>query len=143
MRKSVELYVDVILTMTVSIVLMPPLVYMTAHFVLQDAISFSYLMQVTVVYVFNSIAEHHVVTFALPEKWSGRVNKALQLLAIIFLIQGAVMPRTVEWWVYFSSFFPLDFIQWYIIFGLKAYNREIVIDPGMEVFYGVKLSTIM
>ena len=81
--------------------------------------------------------------FALPESWSHRVNKTLEILAIIFLVQSVFLHKTAKWYVYMTSFLPLDFISWFIRYGMRAYNREVELEPGATVFNGVHLGTIM
>ena len=95
------------------------------------------------IFVLNSIAQHHVVTFALPAKWASRVNKTLEILAIVFMIQGVVAKQSVPWFAYLTSLLPLDFISWYIRFGLRAYNKEITVQYDSALYNDIDLSTIM
>ena len=143
MRKSSELFVDAILTIGVSMILLPPCIWFTLKYVIYDSMTFSYLFQISTVFMFMQIAQNHVVMFALPEKWSGRVNKLLEVTAIVFLLQGAFVKQTSKWFVYGTSIMPLDFFAWFLRFGLRAYNRDIVLEPGQEVFRYIKLDVIM
>ena len=125
MRKSVELYVHGILTLVICLVLFPPVIYMSVEFVIYNSISYGYFFLIITIFVLNSIAQYHMVMFALPEKWSGKVNKVLDLVAIVFMIQSIVLRKTVRWYVYLTSILPLDFVSWYVRFGMRAYNRNI------------------
>ena len=83
------------------------------------------MTQAITVFVLNYILQHHVVMFALPQNWSGKVNKALEILAIIFMIQGVFLHKATSWYVYTTSVLPLNYISWYVFIGMRAYNREV------------------
>ena len=86
MRKSVELYIHSFLTILVSLVLFPVVIYTTVSELVYGSISYGYMTEAITVFVLNYIAQHHVVMFALPENWSCKVNKVLEILALIFMI---------------------------------------------------------
>ena len=86
MRKSVELYQHAFLTITLSLILFPPVILMTVHYVFQHSISVGYFTFITLIFVLNSISQYHMVTFALPEKYATRVNKILEIAAILCMI---------------------------------------------------------
>ena len=143
MRKSVELYLHGFLTILSSLIFFPGVIYITVNNVVYGSISFGYMAQAMTVFVLNYITQYHVVMFALPETWSGRVNKVLEILGIIFMIQGVFLRKTARWYVYSTSLLPLDFISWYVRFGMRAYNREVDLNSDATLFNDVSLATIM
>ena len=53
MRKSVELYVQFILTAIFCIIFFPGMVYLTVHSALRDSVSFGYLFLATTMFSLN------------------------------------------------------------------------------------------
>ena len=143
MRKSVELYIDGGLTILASLILFPLVTYLTVNNVIYGSLSYGFMIQAVLVFVLNYITEKHMIKFALPESSAEKVNKALEIISIIFVIQSAFLRKTANWYVYATSIFPYNFLSWYIRFGMRAYYREVELKSDMTLFQDVSLETVM